>query len=250
MMIVVGSCRSNKKADPLFTLEKETGIEFVNTVVDGPEENSFFYRNYYNGGGVAIGDINNDGLSDVLLTSNLGENKLYLNKGGLKFEDITHRSGMQQDSMWSTGVVMADVNSDGWLDVYVCNSAHMKNGNRRNKLYINNQNLSFTEAAAQYGLDIMAYTTQVSFFDYDLDGDLDCFIINNSPMPINNLGYENKRDLPEAEWPVADFFKGGGDHLYRNDNNHFVEVTRQTGIHGTLISFGLGVSVGDVNNDG
>jgi enediyne biosynthesis protein E4 len=219
-------------------------------VVDGELENSFFFRNYYNGGGVALGDINNDGLSDVLLTSNQGENKLYLNKGNFKFEDISGKSGMEQDSMWSTGAVMADVNNDGWLDMYVCNSGHMKSGHRRNKLYINNHDLIFTESAAQYGLDIVAYTTQASFFDYDLDGDLDCFIINNSPMPINNLGYRNKRDLPEAEWPVADFLKGGGDHLYRNDNNKFVEVTKQTGIHGTLISFGLGVSVGDVNNDG
>ncbi|MBL7747471.1 MAG: CRTAC1 family protein, partial [Chitinophagaceae bacterium] len=109
---------------------------------------------------------------------------------------------------------------------------------------------SFTESAAAYGLDIKAYTTHASFFDYDLDGDLDCFIINNSPMPINNLGYENKRDLPEDQWPVADFFKGGGDHLYRNDGNKFTEVSQQAGIHGTLISFGLGVSVGDVNHDG
>ena len=260
LLICIPGCKSRKTALPLFTLENETGISFVNNVVDGQLENSFFYRNYYNGGGVATGDINNDGLADVLLTSNQGENKLYLNKGNFKFEDITAGSGMRQDSMWSTGVVMADINSDGWLDIYICNSGHMKNGNRRNKLYINNQNNTFTESAAKYGLDIVAYTTQVSFFDYDLDGDLDCFVINNSPMPINNLGYQNKRDLPEAEWPVADFFKGGGDHLYRNDSSpssqggpgtiHFSEVTKQAGIHGTLVSFGLGVSVGDVNNDG
>jgi enediyne biosynthesis protein E4 len=250
IVVFLFSCRSPKTTNTLFTLEKETGINFTNKVLDGPEENSFFYRNYYNGGGVAIGDINNDGFCDVMLTSNQGENKLYLNKGNLKFEDITSKTGMRQDSMWSTGVVMADINNDGWLDIYVCNSGHMKNKNRRNKLYINNQNLTFTESAAKYGLDIIAYTTQVSFFDYDLDGDLDCFVINNSPMPINNLGYENKRDLPEADWPVADFFKGGGDHLYRNDNNRFIEVTKQTGIHGTLVSFGLGVSVGDINNDG
>ncbi len=250
IIIFFAACDKSKKLAPLFTLETETGIDFNNKVVDGELENSFFFRNYYNGGGVALGDINNDGLSDVLLTSNQGENKLYLNKGNFKFEDISAKSGMQQDSMWSTGAVMADVNNDGWLDMYVCNSGHMKSGHRRNKLYINNHNLSFTESAAQYGLDIVAYTTQASFFDYDLDGDLDCFVINNSPMPINNLGYENKRDLLESEWPVADFLKGGGDHLYRNDNNRFVEVTKQTGIHGTLISFGLGVSVGDVNDDG
>ncbi|MBL7748585.1 MAG: VCBS repeat-containing protein, partial [Chitinophagaceae bacterium] len=188
ILLLIAGCKNRKKENPLFTLEKETGINFINTVVDGPEENSFFYRNYYNGGGVAIGDINNDSLCDVLLTSNQGENKLYLNKGEFKFEDISLKSGMKQDSMWSTGAVMADVNNDGWLDIYVCNSGHMKNGNRRNKLYLNNKDLSFTESAAAYGLDIKAYTTHASFFDYDLDGDLDCFIINNSPMPINNLG--------------------------------------------------------------
>ncbi|MGZ3949653.1 MAG: FG-GAP-like repeat-containing protein, partial [Flavisolibacter sp.] len=126
----------------------------------------------------------------------------------------------------------------------------MGTGQRKNKLYINNHNSTFTEAAAQYGLDIKAYTTQVSFFDYDMDGDLDCFMINNSPIPINQLNYANHRDLPEQEWPVGDFLKGGGDHLFRNDNGHFTEVTKQAGIHGTLISFGLGVSVGDINNDG
>ncbi|MDQ2753682.1 MAG: VCBS repeat-containing protein, partial [Bacteroidota bacterium] len=149
-----------------------TGINFNNKVEDGKLENSFLFRNFYNGGGVAIGDINNDGLADVFFTSNMGENKLYLNKGGFKFEDITAKTNMQQDSMWSTGVVLVDINHDGWLDIYVCNSGHMSNGNRRNKLYINNHDLTFTEEAKQYGLDISAYTTQVSFFDYDGDGDL------------------------------------------------------------------------------
>ena len=249
-IISLPGCKEKTSPQTLFTLVNDSGIDFINNVVDDSLENSFYYRNYYNGGGVAIGDINNDSLCDVFLTSNMGENKLYLNKGGLKFEDITPKSGMKQDSMWSTGAVMADVNDDGWMDIYVCNSGNMSNGNRRNKLYINNGKLGFTEEAEKYGLAIVAYSTHASFFDYDLDGDLDCFVINNSPMPINNLGYENKRDLPEAEWPVANFLKGGGDHLYRNDNNRYVEVTRESGIHGTLISFGLGVSVGDVNNDG
>ncbi len=248
--LLLFSCGKKKQADPLFTKLEDTGIQFNNIVIDDSLENSFYYRNYYNGGGTGIGDINNDGLADVLLTSNMGENKLYLNKGGMKFEDITAKSGMKQDSMWSTGILFVDVNNDSWLDIYICNAGHMENGNRRNKLYINNHDLTFTEEAAKYGLDIKAYTTQVSFFDYDLDGDLDCFMINNSPMPINNLGYENKRDLPDSLWPVAEFFKGGGDHLYRNDNNKFTEVTQQAGIHGTLVSFGLGVAVSDVNNDG
>ncbi|MBS1746364.1 MAG: VCBS repeat-containing protein [Bacteroidetes bacterium] len=243
------SC-GTKEPETLFTLVENTGINFNNKVVDGSIENSFLFRNFYNGGGVAVGDINNDGLPDVFFTSNMGENELYLNKGNFNFENITASAGFRQDSMWSTGVEFVDINNDGWLDIYVCNSGHMKSGNRRNKLYINNHNLTFTEASKQYGLDISAYTTQVSFFDYDKDGDLDCFMIDNSPMPVNNLGYENRRNVPQDQWPVADFLKGGGDHLYRNDNGHFTEVTLQAGIHGSLVSFGLGVSVGDINGDG
>jgi len=244
------SCTHEHPATPLFELAGSTGIHFENKVIDGSLENSFLFRNFYNGGGVAIGDLNNDGLADVFFTSNMGDNKIYLNKGNFKFEDITSKSGITQDSMWSTGVVFVDINNDGWLDIYVCNSGHMSTGHRRNKLYINNHDLTFTESAAKYGLDISAYTTQVSFFDYDNDGDLDCFMIDNSPVPVNTLNNSNRRDLPDADWPVADFLKGGGDHLYRNDNGHFKEVTREAGIHGSLISFGLGVSVGDVNGDG
>ncbi len=227
-----------------------TGIHFQNNVEDGKIENSFLFRNFYNGGGVAIGDLNNDGLADIVFTSNMGSNKLYLNKGNFKFDDITDRSGFRQDSEWCTGVTLVDINNDGWLDIFVCSSGHMSSGNRRNKLYINNHDLTFTESAKQYGLDISGYTTQVSFFDYDNDGDLDCFMINNSPIPVNQLNYANRRDLPDKDWPVADFLKGGGDHLFRNDNGHFTEVTKQAGIHGSLLSFGLGVSVGDINGDG
>jgi hypothetical protein len=244
------SCKERSKNHPLFDKMENTGIKFDNEVHDQEINNSFLFRNFYNGGGVGIGDINNDGWADVLMTSNMGENKLFLNKGNWKFEDITAKSGMKQDSMWSTGIVMVDINNDGWLDMYICNSGNMQNGNRRNKLYINNHDLSFTESAAKYGLDISSYSTQASFFDYDLDGDLDCFIIANSPMPVNTLGYSNKRDLPAKDWPVKEFIRDGGDHLYRNDNGKFTEVTKEAGIHGTLMSFGLGVSVGDVNDDG
>src|SRR6201992_2719505 len=243
------SCKS-KQEPALFDLMENTGINFRNDVTDGRLENSFLFRNFYNGGGVAIGDINNDGKADVFMTSNMGENKLYLNNGNFAFTDITAKAGFKRDSMWSTGVLFVDINNDGWLDIYVCNSGHMSNGNRKNKLYINNHNNTFTESAAKYGLDISAYTTQVSFFDYDNDGDLDCFMINNSPIPVNTLNNSNRRDLPDAEWPIASFLKGGGDHLFRNDNGHFTEVTKQAGIHGSLISFGLGVSIGDINEDG
>ena len=241
---------NSKKASQLFTQMQGTGIVFNNKVVDGETENGFLFRNMYNGGGVAIGDINNDSLPDVFFTSNQGENKLYLNKGNFQFEDISVKAGLKQDSLWSTGVTFADINADGWLDIYVCNSAHMATGRRKNQLYINQRNTSFSEEAAKYGLDLSGYCTQTSFFDYDLDGDLDMFLINNSPVPINTLGYANRRSLPDSAWPVAKFLKGGGDHLYRNDEGKFKEVSAQAGVHGTLMSFGLGVTVGDVNNDG
>lgn len=249
LALLMNSCQK-KQPQPLFNLMENTGIQFENKVTDGKIENGFTFRNFYNGGGVAIGDINNDGWPDIFFTSNMGDNQLYLNKTNWQFDNITRKAGIGQDNKWYTGVVMADVNNDGWLDIYVCSSGHMQDGNRKNKLYINNHNLTFTESAASYGLDISGYCTQVSFFDYDMDGDLDCFLINNSPVPINTLNNANRRDLPEAQWPVAAFLKGGGDHLYRNDNGHYHEVTREAGIHGSLISFGLGVTVGDVNNDG
>lgn len=248
MLFLFLGCKSTPPK-PLFELMPNTGINFNNEVHDQELNNSFLFRNFYNGGGVAIGDINNDGLADILLTSNMGQNKLYLNKGDFKFEDITAQTGFRQDSMWSTGVVFVDINNDGWLDIYICNSGNMSNGNRKNKLYINNHDLTFTESAAQYGLDIVGYTTQVSFFDYDGDGDLDCFMINNSPIPVNTLNNANRRDLPDSLWNVAPFLKGGGNHLFRNDNGHFTEVTKEAGIHSSLISFGLGVSVGDINGD-
>ncbi len=250
ILILCISCNTSQKKVPLFELMKNTGINFQNNVRDGKHDNSFVFRNFYNGGGVAIGDLNNDGLPDVFLTSNMGENKIYLNKGNFKFDDVTAKSGIRQDSEWCTGVVLVDINHDGWLDIFVCSSGNMTTGNRRNKLYINNHNMTFTESAAKYGLDTRGYTTQVVFFDYDHDGDLDCFMINNSPIPINTLNNSNRRDLPDSLWPVANFLKGGGDHLYRNDNGHFHEVTGQAGIHGSLISFGLGAMVCDVNGDG
>jgi hypothetical protein len=249
-LFLLFACKGNDKAKtPLFIQIENSGIDFINKVVDTKTDNSFYFRNFYNGGGVALGDLNNDSLPDVVLTSNMGENRIYLNKGSFSFEDITPSSGFRQDSMWSTGVVMADINADGWLDVYICNSGHMKTGNRRNKLYINNRDLTFTEQSEKYGLDISGYCTQASFFDYDLDGDLDCFLINNSPMPFSSLNYATLRDVDVSKWKVDENMKGGGNHLYRNDGGKFTEVTAEAGLHTGLISFGLGVSVGDMNGD-
>jgi len=253
-ILLVASCFllfSCSKEEPLFEqMDNESiGIEFSNTVKNREDFNIFNYRNFYNGGGVGVGDINNDGLTDVFFTSNMGSNKLYLNKGNWKFEDITDQAGVKGKGKWSTGVVMVDINKDGLLDIYVCNAGYQKGINTKNDLYINKGNNQFVESAAAYGLDEDGYTTHAAFFDYDLDGDLDCYILNNSFIPVNTLNYSNKRDLPAEEWPVRDFLKGGGDKLLRNDNGKFVNVTKQAGIYNSLIGFGLGILVGDINND-
>ena len=245
------SCKQ-KTVSSLFELQdaEVTGINFTNGVENTKDFNIFSYRNFYNGGGVATGDINNDGLADVFFTSNMGANKLYLNKGNFKFEDISVKAGIEEKGKWNTGVVMADINADGWLDIYVCNAGYDKwKSKEGNKLFINNHDLTFTEKGAAYGLDDRGYTTHAAFFDYDLDGDLDCYILNNSFIPVNTLNYSNKRDLRAEDWPVEDFAKGGGDKLLRNDNGHFTDVSAAANIYGSLIGFGLGITVGDVNGD-
>jgi len=241
----------NTKEKTLFSLVTDSNINFTNTLTESESFNVFKYRNFYNGGGVATGDLNNDGLPEIFFTANQSSNKLYLNKGNLKFEDITTKAGITYNNEWSTGVVFVDINNDGWLDIYICHAGNMMNKTlRKNKLYINNKNLTFTDKASEYGLDNDGYSTQASFFDYDLDGDLDCFLVNNSPIPVNTLNYANMRSIPDAEAPYAEFLKGGGDHLYRNDNGKFTDVTKEAGIYGSIISFGLGVTVGDINLDG
>ena len=248
--LFVISCSSPKKQDALFELVENSGINFNNKVTDNDTINILNYRNFYNGGGVAVGDINNDGLPDVFFTANQGANKLYLNKGGFKFEDVSAKAGFLDKKQFSTGVVFVDINNDGWLDIYVSNAGSMDNEQvRANQLFINNHDLTFTEKAAEYGLADTGYTTQATFFDYDMDGDLDCFLINNSPIPVNSLGYPKQRDLLAKDWAVPANMKGGGDHLYQNNNGHFEEVTKKAGIHGTLMSFGLGISIGDINGD-
>lgn len=250
LLFFLYGCKQHQKKT-LFTEITDSGISFENILTNDKDFNIFTYRNFYNGAGVATGDLNNDGLPEVFFVSNQGSNKLYLNKGNLQFEDISAKAGFTEKKQWSTGVVLVDINADGWLDVYVCNAGNMFDSSlRRNQLFINNRNLTFTEKAAEYGLDNDGYSTHASFFDYDLDGDLDCFIINNSPIPVNTLNYPSLRDLPAEQWQVADFLKPGGDHFYRNDNGKFKEVTKEVGIHGSLISLGLGVTVGDVNEDG
>ena len=157
------SCHNEKKHPTLFTLEENTGIHFLNNVENTKDFNIFTYRNFYNGGGVAIGDINNDSLPDVFMASNMGANKLYLNKGNFKFEDISVRAGIEEQGKWNTGVVMVDINADGWLDIYVCNAGFNKWKNKEgNKLFINNHDLTFTEKAKEVGLDEKGYTTHAA----------------------------------------------------------------------------------------
>jgi hypothetical protein len=248
---VLLGCREKPSGPTLFSVVDNSQVTFTNTLAETRNDNVFTYRNFYNGGGVASGDLNNDGLPELFFTANQSSNKLFVNKGHLQFEDITEKAGFSYHGEWSTGVVFVDINADGWLDIYVCNAGNMtKKELRRNQLFINNRNLTFSEEAAKYGLDNDGYSTQASFFDYDLDGDLDCFLVNNSPIPVNTLNYANMRSIPDAEAPFADFLKGGGDHLYRNDGGKFVDVSREAGIYGSIISFGLGVTVGDVNDDG
>ncbi|KKN43651.1 hypothetical protein LCGC14_0701030 [marine sediment metagenome] len=254
------SCTSEKeettdnieKKETLFTLlpSEDTGIDFINEVVNQKNFNIFEYRNFYNGGGVAIGDINNDGLADIYLTANMGGNKLFLNKGNMKFEDLSEKAGVKGNKPWSTGVTMVDINGDGFLDIYVSNAGNMEGNNHDNDLYINNGDLTFTEKAAEYNLDKSGFTTQTSFFDYDKDGDLDAYILNNSNVPVNSLGYAEQRNVRAQDWEgVPDIFKGVGDMLLRNDNGKFVDVSESSGIYGSLIGFGLGVIVSDINQD-
>ncbi len=256
LILFIPSCRKDNKTsmnieNTLFTKldASQTGINFINKVKNEKDFNIFKYRNFYNGGGVAIGDINNDGLPDVYLTANRTKNKLYLNKGDFNFEDISDSSNTFGNRSWSTGVVMVDINADGWLDIYVCNAGNVKGDDQKNELFINNRDLTFTEKADEYNLADSGFTTHTAFFDYDSDGDLDAYILNNSFIPVNSLGYSNKRKLRSEDWDLPDLFKGGGDKLLRNDNGKFTDVSEEAGIYGSLIGFGLGVTIGDINSD-
>ncbi len=227
----------------------KTNVIFTNQIFNTDSFNIFNYRNFYNGGGVALADFNNDDLLDIYFTANMGANKLYLNKGNFEFEDISKDAGVELIDKWSTGVAVVDINADGWKDIYVCNAGYQKGSNQKNALFINQQDGTFIDKADDYNLADNGYTTHATFFDFDKDGDLDVYILNNSFIPVNTLNYANKRNLQAEDWKVKDFLKGGGDQLMRNDGNTFTDVSEQAGIYGSLIGFGLGVTVGDVNGD-
>ena len=200
----------------------KTGITFKNTLKETETFNVLKYGYFYNGGGVAIGDINNDGLPDIYFTGNMVASHLYLNKGDWKFEEIAQSAGVEAAGLWNTGVTMADVNGDGWLDIYVCRSAAAIPFNRKNLLFINNQDLTFTEHAANFGLADPGYSTQASFFDYDRDGDLDMFLLNHSVQEY--AGFSNITSNLKTR-----FNPNHGDKLYRNDEVLFTDVSRGSG---------------------
>lgn len=223
-----------------------TGVAFSNPVTDTREVNVFTYRNHYNGGGVAIGDLTGDSLPELVLTANEGGPRVYLNKGSFRFADVTDAARMKDNGAWTTGVTMADVNGDGRLDVYVCHAGNDAKVKRANQLFINQGVNSegvptFTEEAEAYGLMDGGFSTHAAFTDYDRDGDLDLFLINNSPRAVNSFGLRNTRTMRHPT---------GGDKLYRNDADRFVDVSAAAGIYGAEIGFALGVVVGDVNRDG
>ena len=246
---VIGCSSEKNKSNPLFKEIKanESGINFENKLSFDAKFNIYTYRNYYNGGGVGLGDVNNDGLIDIYMTANMLPNKLFLNKGNFKFEDITATSKVAGTKAWSTGVSLADVNGDGLLDIYVCNSGDIKGDNKQNELFINKGNNAdgipeFSEEAEKYGLADKGFSTHAAFFDYDKDGDLDMYLLNNSYQAIGSFNLR-KNERPNRD-PV------GGDKLFRNDNNHFTDISEEAGIYGSIIGFGLGVTVGDIDKDG
>jgi enediyne biosynthesis protein E4 len=225
---------------------ERTGVDFENRLEDTPELNIFTYRNYYNGGGVGLGDLDNDGLPELLLTSNLGGSRLYRNEGDFRFRDITEAAGVAGRGFWATGVTIADVNGDGLLDLYVCYAGDVAGERRANELYINEGAGEdgvprFTEQARARGLADEGYSTHAAFFDYDRDGDLDLYLVNNSFRSVSSFGLRNIRHVRDAL---------GGDKLYRNDGGVFHDVSEAAGIFGSEIGFGLGVAVGDVDRDG
>ena len=243
--IVLINCNTDiKEPQKTFELldESKTAIDFSNDLDFDNDFNVYKYRNYYNGGGVAIGDINNDGLPDIYFTANQKQNRLYLNLGNFQFEDITEKAMVGGTKPWSTGVSMVDINGDGYLDIYVCNSGDLNGENKQNELFINNGNQTFTETAAAYNLADNGFSTHASFFDYDKDGDLDAYILNNSYQAIGSF------NLQRNERPKRDLL--GGDKLMENRDGKFVDVSEKAGIYGSVVGFGLGVTVGDVNNDG
>lgn len=251
------ACRNEKgikeSNEPvLFTLltPQESGIHFNDTLTEGLNTNVLMYEYFYNGGGVAIGDVNGDGLQDLYFTGNMVDNKLYLNKGNLQFEDITNAANVAgRPGPWKTGVTMADVNADGRLDIYVCYSGKLRGEKRANQLFINEgiddrKQPRFTEQAALYGLADSSYSTQAYFFDADRDSDLDLLLLNHNPKSLPVLDSASTIEIMKKEDPL------NGTKLLLNEGGRYRDVTVQAGLHSSSLSYGLGAGIADMNGDG
>ena len=239
---VLLSCNINE--NQLFSLlsPSKTGVHFKNLIRETEEFNVLNYGYMYNGGGVAIGDINNDGLSDIYFTGNLVGSRLYLNQGDFQFKDIAEEAGVFAAGLWNTGTTMADVNGDGLLDIYVCRSAAKNPEKRKNLLFINNGDLTFSEKGEQFGVNDSGYSTQGAFFDYDNDGDLDLYILNHSTQEYAGLGKISRHHKKQKNNAYSD-------KLLRNDDGKFVDVSDEAGLISNILGFGLGVAISDLNND-
>ena len=247
LALAVSGCNPEQKsavapAHPLFELlpPSSTGVTFANKLPEAPDFNILNYLYYYDGGGVAVGDVDGDGLPDLYFTSNIGPNKLYRNKGNYQFEDITDRAHVADPDGWKTGVTMADVNGDGKLDIYVSGVDYLTM-HGHNVLYINNGDGTFTDRTKEYGLEHIGYSTQALFFDYDGDGDLDMYLLDHSTHTQRAIESQSQ---PSAGSPRT------GDRLFRNDGGHFTDVTNQAGLHDGIDGYGLGIVVSDFNMDG
>lgn len=257
-LLILASCQNKqmqKSENQLFTAldSTQTGISFVNRLTDTEKINILDYLYYYNGGGVAAADFNLDGKIDLFFTGNQVKNRLYINKGNFQFEDITEKAGVGGYADWKTGVTIADVNADGYPDIYICAVGNYKGLEGANELYINNGDLTFTEKAADYGLDFTGFSTQAAFFDYDKDGDLDCYLLNHAVHTSRSYDRVTARNLRNNE---------SGDYLFRNETipskelkgqkpaKIFTNVSEQAGIFGAAMGYGLGIVVADLNNDG
>jgi enediyne biosynthesis protein E4 len=246
ILVILGvwGCSKDRQASSVLfsNFTEQSGINFKNDLKFTDQLNPYTYRNFYNGAGVAIGDINNDGLLDIYFAGNQVDNHLYLNEGGLMFKEIGQKAGVTCSGVWSTGVTFADVNADGLLDIYVCKSGDPNVANRHNELFINNGDLTFTDKAKEYGLDITGLSVQAAFFDFDKDGDLDCYLLTNSFKSVgNNDLVKDQRKIPDPH--------GGGNKFFINDSGKFKDYSAQAGIYRSNIGFGLGITLGDFNND-
>lgn len=250
LILALLACKEESKLEKTVLFEEisalTSGVNFRNDLPESANMNSFVYEYYYNGGGVAIGDLNGDGLEDIFFTSNLGPNSLYLNTGDFQFIDVSKKTGIEGKEGWSTGVSMVDINADEKLDIYVCYSGPFQSDSlRANELYINqgndpSGNPMFKELAVEYGLSSTAFSTQAAYLDYDLDGDLDVYLLNHNPSRISEAQLVDGRSKSDEM----------GDQFFENVNGLFVEKTFESGIYSNAISYGLGVGIGDLNGDG